>query len=185
MELILASASPRRKEILIEYGFEFKVITSSYSESATLKNPKKLAVLFAENKAKDVFNSLKEKSDKVVLGADTIVYYKGEILGKPSGEEDAFNVLKKLSGNTHKVITGYAIIGENISRKGYVVSKVKFNNLSDEQIKEYIKEKKPLDKAGAYGIQDDFPLVKKHKGSLKNIIGLPIERLYRELKKFI
>ncbi len=185
MELILASASPRRKEILTEYGYKFKVITSNYEEKSNQKNPKKLAVTYAESKAQDVFNSLEEKEDKIVLGADTVVFYKGEILGKPKNEEDAFITLKKLSNKTHKVITGYAIVGNDFIKKGYVVSKVRFNELSNEQIKEYIKTKSPLDKAGAYGIQDDFPLVKKYKGSLKNIIGLPIEKISKKIDKII
>jgi septum formation protein len=185
MKLVLASASPRRKEILTEYGYEFSVITSNYEEKSNQKNPKKLAVTYAESKAQDVFNSLEEKEDKIVLGADTVVFYKGEILGKPKNEEDAFITLKKLSNKTHKVITGYALIGKGVNIKGYVVSKVKFNNLSDQLINEYIKTKSPLDKAGAYGIQDDFPLVKKYKGSLKNIIGLPIEKISKKIDKII
>ena len=130
-------------------------------------------------KAQSVFNALSEEEKKsaVVLGADTVVVLKGEILGKPKNPESAAAMLKKLSGKTHLVLTGYAVITAKGVKKGIVKSKVKFNDLSEKLITDYVATGSPLDKAGAYGIQDGFPLVKRYKGSLNNVIGLPIERL--------
>ena len=174
--LVLASASPRRKDLLTEFGFKFSVIVSDYEETLSFSiPPKDLAVNFAYNKAQSVFNSIKDKSSVVVLGADTIVVLEGNILGKPKNAQDAINTLKLLSNNTHSVITGYSIISSTGVLKGYVESKVSFNNLTEELILEYVKTGKPLDKAGSYGIQDGYDLVKEFIGSKNNVIGLPIE----------
>ena len=112
MKLILASASPRRKEILEKEGYNFEIISSDYDEKSFTSNPFMTAKTFAFEKAKDVFNKLQDK-DAVVLGADTVVYLNGEILGKPIDRQDAKRILNNLSGNKHKVITGYAIISKN------------------------------------------------------------------------
>ena len=184
MKLILASASPRRKEILANEGFDFEIITSDYEEKIFSSNPYKTAKTFAYEKAKDVFNKL-YKDDVVVLGADTVVYLKGEILGKPVDRQDAKRILQNLSGNKHKVITGYALISKDKTVVGYEKSTVIFNKLSESQIESYLDSNLYVGKAGAYGIQDgEFNFVKKHKGSMNNIIGLPIEKIKKALKKF-
>lgn len=183
MKLILASASPRRKEILANNGYTFDVRVSDYEEKENSLSPKRLVEYFALKKAEQVCESFLEEG-VVVLGADTIVIYKGEILGKPKDKVDAIKTLKKLSGKTHKVITGYALISSEKMAKGSVSSKVKFNNLTDDLINKYVATGSPLDKAGSYGIQDNAGIVKSYSGSLTNIIGLPIERIEKQLKKF-
>ena len=184
MKLILASASPRRKEILSKEGFDFEVITSEYEEKSFSSNPYKTALTFAYEKAKDVFDKLENK-DCIVLGADTVVYLKGEILGKPLDRQDAKRILNNLSGRKHKVITGYALISSNKTAIGYDKSTVIFNRLSESQIESYLDSNLYVGKAGAYGIQDgEFNFVKKYVGSMNNIIGLPIEKIKKALKKF-
>ena len=184
MKLILASASPRRKEILQKEGYNFEIITSDYDEKSFTSNPYKTAKTFAFEKAKDVFDKLEDKN-AVVLGADTVVYLKGEILGKPIDRQDAKRILKNLSGNKHMVITGYAIISKQKIIIGYDKSIVIFNKLSESQIESYLDSNLYVGKAGAYGIQDgEFNFVKKHKGSMNNIIGLPIEKIKKALKNF-
>jgi len=185
MKLILASASPRRKEILAKEGFDFEIITSDYKEKSFSSNPYKTALTFAYEKAKDVFNKLEDKNC-VVLGADTVVYLKGQILGKPLDRKDAKRILQNLSGNKHKVITGYALISNQKTIIGYDKSTVIFNKLTESQIESYLDSNLYVGKAGAYGIQDgDFNFVKKYKGSMNNIIGLKIEKIKKILKKFI
>ncbi len=176
MELILASNSPRRKEILKEMGYSFSVVPSLFDESGVEECGEETAKLLALFKAREVFSRVNRK-DVVVLGADTIVYYNDKILGKPKVRVDAFNMLKELSGKTHKVITGYAIISEQKTYNEIVVSEVTFNDFSDEFINEYIDNKKPFDKAGSYGIQDGYNLVKKLSGSYNNVVGLPSEKI--------
>lgn len=183
MKLILASNSPRRREILQREGIDFCVIPSSYEEEKTLKLGKKTAEYFAKRKAQDVYDSLEDKCDKVVLGADTIVYLDGEILEKPKDYLDAKNMLKRLSSKKHLVITGYSFIGENLNICDSEISEVLFNDLSDEDIDKYIAEMKPFDKAGSYGIQDGYNLVKTYRGSFDNIVGLPIEKILEVLRK--
>ncbi|MBR5192190.1 MAG: septum formation protein Maf [Clostridia bacterium] len=185
MEIILASKSPRRNEILKKAGYEFKIIESSFNESTTLSSPIETCKYFALEKAKDVFNGLQNKENVLVLGADTIVYLDGKILGKPKNEEDAKKMLQTLSGKAHYVYTGYAIVYKDKIINDYDQTEVIFNTLNEEIINEYVKTGSPLDKAGAYGIQDDFNLVKEIKGSLNNVIGLPIEKINIELNKII
>lgn len=185
MKLILASASPRRKEILKNAGYDFEIITSDYEEKSFSANPYTTALTFAYEKAKEVFNKLEDKNC-VVLGADTVVYLKGQILGKPLDRKDAKRILQNLSGRKHKVITGYAIISKGKTIVGYDKSTVIFNKLTENQIESYLDSNLYVGKAGAYGIQDgDFNFVKKYKGSMNNIIGLPIEKINKKLKKFI
>lgn len=187
MKLILASNSPRRKEILSKFGFIFTVIKSDYEEKESFSDAFSLVKTFAEKKAEHVFNALskKDKKTSVVLGADTVVVSDGKILGKPKDKKDAANMLSALSGKTHLVLTGYAIISNGKTLSGVTKTEVVFNNLSDELIKEYIATGSPMDKAGAYGIQDGFPLVKEYYGSIYNVIGLPIEEISPILKKLL
>lgn len=183
MKLILASKSPRRKEILSNQGYSFEVLDSSFLESDIALSPVQTAVNNALGKATATFNSLVDKTDCVVLGADTVVYFNDTILGKPSSKEDAVKMLKTLSNATHVVVTGYALVSIKETITGHSKSQVTFNELSPDLISEYVESGLPLDKAGAYGIQDPYPLVKSYKGSLNNIIGLPIEEIIPLLDK--
>ena len=185
MQLILASNSPRRKQILIESGYDFKVIPSDYEEKEIVADPKELVKIYSFNKANSVYQGLTDKRDILVLGSDTIVVLDGKILGKPKDKQHAFSMLKSLSNKTHQVISGYALIGMKFSLVDLEVTKVTFNELSDAEIKEYIEKMNPLDKAGAYGIQDGYPLVKSYEGSYNNIVGLPIESIAPLLNKFL
>lgn len=184
--LILASNSPRRKELLKSAGFDYTAIISDYSENSTDNDPITTSVNNAAGKAKTVFDSLTdaEKQNAVVLGADTVVCYDKKILGKPADRTDAENTLRFLSGKTHSVITGFAVVCSGKINTGYVVSEVTFNPLSENVIREYVKTGLPLDKAGSYGIQDGFPLVKKYSGSFDNIVGLPVKEVSELLKEF-
>ena len=186
MKLVLASNSPRRKELLNKMGYQFEVKVSDYEEKVFSLDPIKIATTFALGKAKSVFNLLENKDDVLVLGADTIVYYNGEILGKPNGDIEAFNMLKKLSGKEHKVITGFCLINTDKIITDYDTSNVLFNTLTDQEIDAYIKSGLYKGKAGAYGIQDKgFNLVKSYFGSLNNVIGLPTEKLDEYLKTLL
>lgn len=176
MKLILASNSPRRKDILTKEGLDFVVIKSGYEEKTDFTSPKKIVKTFAFNKAKDVFDK-QENKDVLVLGADTVVYFKGKVLGKPKSLEEATLMLKSLSGKMHCVYTGFALISKEKIKRGCVKTKVYFNRLSEDFIKEYVSTGSPLDKAGAYGIQDSDKFVKKYSGSYSNIVGLPIEKI--------
>ena len=184
MKLILASNSPRRKDILKEFGYDFKVLASSFCEQDLAKHPVQTAKDNALGKATEVFNLLTDP-DALVLGADTVVYLDGEILGKPKDSAHAKFMLNQLSGRTHAVVTGYALIGKDIKVVDYDESLVTFNLLSDALIQEYVNTGLPLDKAGAYGIQNDYPLVKSLQGSKFNVIGLPIEKLKPLLDKYL
>lgn len=184
--LILASNSPRRKELLKSAGFDYTVIVSDYSENSTDNDPITTSVNNAAGKAKTVFDSLTdaEKQNAVVLGADTVVCYDKKILGKPIDEANAENTLNALSGKTHSVITGFAAVCSEKIKTGYTVSEVTFESLSDKLVKDYVKTGLPMDKAGSYGIQDGFPLVKKYSGSFDNIVGLPVKEVSELLKEF-
>ena len=186
MKLILASNSPRRKDLLKKLGYEFDVVVSEYQEQSFSSDPRLTATTFAWGKAKAVFENLKDKDSVVVLGADTIVYCENEIIGKPKDEKDAFNMIKKLSGKTHKVITGFCLINTDKIITDYVTSNVKFYTLSDDEIASYVKSGLYKGKAGGYGIQDeDCKLVESYSGSLNNIIGLPTEKVQEYLNKLL
>ncbi len=173
-KIILASSSPRRADILKQHNIKFKVIPSPYQEDHTVTD---FSYSFVENlaynKAKAVVKLVKEPS--VIIGADTVVVLDGKILGKPKDYAEAFEMLKKLSGRKHEVVTSIAVINTETGEEKIcsVTSKVEFEKLSDEQIDFYIKNYKPYDKAGSYGIQE-MPLgyIKNYEGSLENIIGL-------------
>lgn len=184
MNIILASASPRRKEILENTNTKFEIIKSEIDE-VILDNelPSQVVMRLAFEKSIDI--ALKHP-DSLVIGADTVVVLNNNILGKPKDSSDAFNMIKQLSGKTHQVITGISLINLNANQKiiEYVVSNVKFKNLSEEDIKDYIQTNESLDKAGAYGIQGfGAMLVEEIQGDYFNIVGLPISRLSDLLKK--
>lgn len=188
--IILASASPRRAELLKQAGFSFTIKPSAIKEVITETSPDKIAEDLAFQKATDVYQQLKEEykdTDYMVIGADTIVYYDNEILGKPADEQEAFDILKMLSDRTHQVFTGIAIILKTNGEKQTYLSNertdVSFYPISDYELKEYIATGDPLDKAGAYGIQGAFAVhIREIKGDYNNVVGLPIARLYQIMK---
>lgn len=178
MRLILASQSPRRREILARFFDAFDVVPSSVSEESETTNPIEHAVEVAKKKARDVYS----RYGGTVVGADTIVVLDGKILGKPKDGEEAREMLKTLSGRIHKVITGYCILHEGKEITGYVVTEVKFRDLSEEEIEWYVSTGEPFDKAGAYGIQGKGSiLVEWIKGDYYNVVGFPM-KVILELK---
>ena len=187
MKYILASASPRRRELLSRIGMEYRVIPSEAEEKITKTTPPEIVVELALLKAESVF--LKHASpDCMVIGADTIVSYKDEILGKPSCHEEACDMLSMLSDRTHQVYTGVALVSSEGGAKKvqtfYERTDVTFYPISKEEILAYAATGDPFDKAGSYGIQGPFSIhVKCIRGDYNNVVGLPIARLYQELKK--
>ena len=178
MEIILASASPRRREILKNTKLKFEVQKSDIEE-VFLENesPESMVVRLAYEKAFDVAEN---NRDKLVIGADTIVVLGDEVLGKPKDEEEAFDMIQKLSNKTHRVITGIILINlkKGIVVNDYQISYVTFKDLSEDSIKDYINTKESLDKAGGYGIQGyGALLVDSIQGDYFNIVGLPISKL--------
>lgn len=185
MKLILASNSPRRKKIMAELGLEFEVVPSNYDEKLPddIFSYEKIEDL-ATKKCLDVSN----RSDKnsVVLAADTVVVLHNRILGKPHSKEEAFNMLKSLSGETHSVVTSVCGINTKTNRAALLstTSYVRFNELSDYMINYYIDTYNPLDKAGSYGIQELPPkFLDKYEGSFENIVGLDPEAVTAVLKQ--
>ena len=192
MKYILASASPRRKELMEQAGFRFEVIPTMVEERITKTTPSDVVMELAFQKAQDVFKRHQKSSggrqDYVVIGADTIVVYRNEILGKPANKSEAFDMLSMLSDRTHQVYTGVSLIyfqnGQIHTNTFYESTDVTFCPISREDLHSYIESGDPLDKAGAYGIQGSFAIhVKCIKGDYNNVVGLPICRLYQELKK--
>jgi septum formation protein len=180
--LILASNSPRRKELLDLAGFNFTVEVRPIEETFP-ENLEPLAV--ATHIAKEKMKAYKDlANNNIVLCADTIVVQDGHILGKPETPETAYSMLKTLSGNTHEVITSVVIAGPGKSHTITEVTEVIFEDLNDEEIHHYIENFKPFDKAGSYGIQEWIGLIgiKEIHGSYFNVVGLPIHRVYQELK---
>ena len=181
IKVLLASSSPRRREILLEMGVEFEVCPTDADESSVAENdPKKLVKALSRLKSAPASMAHPEC---VVIGADTIVVKGGKIYGKPLTEERAVCMLKELCGAWHTVYTGVTVAYLGKVKTFVVKSKVKFKDLTEEQIAEYVRIYKPLDKAGAYGIQDE-EIVKKYKGSYSNIVGLPKEKLAKALKNY-
>lgn len=183
-KIILASASPRRKELLETAGAEFEIIVADVDETVPEgTKPEDAAVMTAEKKALAVAENHK---DSIVIGADTIVVADGRILGKPADKADACRMLSVLSGVEHKVITGVCLACEDKKITFAQVSKVKFYDLTDEEINAYVETGEPMDKAGAYGIQGKgCVLVEKIEGDYFNIVGLPVARVMKELRGFM
>ena len=179
MDWILASASPRRKELLAKLIPQFEVLPSNAEEDGLdLLPPKKLVETLAKRKAEEVAERACAKG-KIVLGSDTVVAYDGKTLGKPADEREAEEMLSRLSGNVHQVHTGVCILYPRLDgTRGVMVdsdcTEVEFERLTMEFIKAYIATGSPMDKAGAYGIQDGG-LVKAIHGSFSNVVGLPLE----------
>ena len=183
---ILGSKSPRRK-LLMEKDIvpHFAVLVADIDEDASYKyKPLKAVKDIAYRKGRKILSECDEPED-VIITADTIVVLKNKIIGKPKDEEDAKDILRRLSGKLHIVYTAYYIHFRDKEVLHYDESYVKFNVLSDELIDKYVESGKPMDKAGAYGLQDnnDFELVKYVRGSIKNVIGFPTEKIIKDLKK--
>ena len=185
-KIVLASNSPRRKELLQRLGVPFKVrtllgIDESYPD--TLRG-EDIVRYISRNKANAYRSSM--GPDELLITADTIVCLGGKVMGKPKDAEGAKEMLRALSGQTHQVITGVTIITANDMENFAVTSQVKFSDLSDDEINYYVDRYLPLDKAGAYGIQEWIGLVavEELRGSYFNVVGLPIQRLYQALKRF-
>jgi septum formation protein len=180
-QIILASASLRRAEILRQVGFDFRVVPSRIEETFSDSDPVAMAKILAYKKAKEVSSQFPEA---IVLGADTIVYLDHEMLGKPENVTDAFRMLRLLSGKCHRVVTAVALIRQNSEKEAVEVenTEVKFRELSNEEIENYVDSGAPFDKAGAYGIQDQSALfVEKINGDFYNVVGLPIAKVYSAL----
>lgn len=208
--LILASNSPRRRELLQQAGFSFSVIPSKVEEIITKTEPEDIVRELSCQKAEDVFQSLEEKAkeDSIVLGADTVVACGGyedykeavrresgsgkeerklQILGKPKSWEEAFRMLKRLQGDFHFVYTGVTLVWQeagSMKKESFAVStKVIFYSMTDEEIWAYIETEEPMDKAGAYGIQGQGAVyIKEILGDYNNVVGLPLGELYQRLK---
>ncbi len=179
--MILASNSPRRKEILENFGFSLKTVSKNIDEISSKEEIKEKIMDIAQQKT---MAAAKDYPDENVVGADTVVVIDGKILGKPKDETEAFEMLKSLSGKSHEVITAYSFVNlkKNIFLNDAEVTKVFFKNLSDEEINWYINTKEPMDKAGAYGIQGKGAyFVEKIEGDFFSVMGFPLGRFLRRL----
>ena len=184
-KVVLASNSPRRKELLAGLGIDYEVktlpdIDESFPEGLS---EVETATYIARAKA-DVYRNIIQ-SDELIITADTIVWLDGEVMGKPVDDEDARRMLRALSGKTHQVITGVCLMTIDSQKAFATVTDVTFCHLSEEEIDYYVERYRPMDKAGSYGIQEwiGFVGVESISGSYFNVMGLPIQRLYTELKK--
>jgi len=193
-KLILGSGSPRRRELLTQIGLEYTVITSDVDEKITKENPEDIVQELSLQKALDVYqkagnmyNSKAEiRKNLLVLGADTVVAYKDSILGKPTDKKHAVSMIKSLQGNIHQVYTGVSFVWEeagNIQTHTFFVkTDVEVFSMTDDEIQEYVALETCMDKAGAYGIQNEFAcFVKSIHGDYSNVVGLPVSVVYHEL----
>ena len=187
--IILASASPRRRELMERAGVNFEVIPASGEENRTSDDPKEAVQQLARDKAVSVMHTIEDSADgTLVIGSDTVVVFENMILGKPHDIEDAVNTLKKLQGNTHQVYTGVSVLekknGVWTEHTFYESTDVTFYPVSDEEIRAYVATGEPMDKAGSYGIQGIFGIyVRGICGDYNNVVGLPVARLFYEMKK--
>ena len=187
-KIILASSSPRRKEILERQGIIFEVKSGIKDEITSAESPEEVVMDLSYGKATEAYESEDIKGDILIIGADTIVVCQREIMGKPADNEDAFRMLSKLQGKTHQVYTGVTLIirqdeTETINRL-YEVTDVTMHPMDPSQIRDYISTKEPMDKAGAYAIQGKCGIyIKGIAGDYNNVVGLPMARIYQELMK--
>ena len=197
-QIILASASPRRKELLEQIGLEFEICPAKGEEIITKTIPEEVVMELSKQKAEEVaalvssfgenHKEITTPSDILVIGADTVVAYDGKILGKPVDEADAKRMLTMLSGNTHSVFTGVTLVLiDKTGRAGELVfyekTDVKMHAMTETEIDRYIATAEPMDKAGSYGIQGKCAIhIEKIDGDYNNVVGLPIARIYQELK---
>lgn len=188
LKIVLASASPRRKKLLTQLGLIFEIIPSATEEIITSSIPEEVVTDLSLQKATDIAGRV---SNALIIGADTIVVQGNDILGKPVDEDDALRILNRLSGTSHSVFTGVSIVITDknnevtATHSFYEETKVWFSSLSETELKAYISTGSPMDKAGAYGIQDDWgaALVERIEGDFYNVVGFPLNRFYREMKK--
>ncbi len=181
-EIILASGSPRRAELLKRIGLQFRVMTGNVSEELKgVDDPRERVILLSERKAEAVIGEVK---DGLVIGADTVVVLDDEIFGKPADPDDAVRMLMRLSGKTHDVYTGFTLIQTDGKRISDVErTAVTFRKIEPWEIIAYVETGNPMDKAGAYGIQDQSSFfVERIEGCFYNVVGFPIARFYRRLK---
>lgn len=187
-QIVLASQSPRRRELLEQLGLEFTIQPSTVEEKVTSEDPVEVVRELSRQKAQDVADQMEKEHpghDMVVLGADTIVVYKGRILGKPADRDDAEKMLHMLQGNTHSVYTGVTLIGKGKSVTFAEETKVKMYPVSHEEITWYIETKEPDDKAGSYAVQGlGARFIQKIEGDYNNVVGLPAGRIYQILRNW-
>ena len=188
MRIILASNSPRRRELLAGCGVEFEVFTADINESLPIKKPKKFVSAVSELKAREALKSFENEADALIIAADTVVNIDNLILGKPADEKQAYEMIKRLSGRFHKVYTGICFVRvKNRAvkfKKDICCTKVKFKKLSEEKIKDYISTEEPYDKAGAYAVQGlAGEFIGKISGDYENIVGLSTKRAMKILIK--
>lgn len=205
LKLILASQSPRRRQLIAEFGLPFECITTCADEKTTETDPEKVAMDISRQKAEWACENMQLNDNEVIIGADTIVVFNGKILGKPKSDDDARRMLKMLSGNTHSVYTGVTIIWKRAATERAATERaaaertattertatsfaektdVTFAAITDDELEAYIKTGDHKDKAGSYGIQGPFSLhIPAICGDYNNVVGFPIARIYNELKK--
>ena len=192
MEILLASASPRRKMLLEQIGIFPRIIPSGIEEKVTKTEPSEVVMELSSMKAEDIAYRYQEQTGEgIVIGADTVVAAEGRILGKPADEEEAVRMITMLQGSSHQVYTGVTLIR---IREGKVQKKRTFAEetevfvypMDEQEIAAYVKSGDPMDKAGAYGIQGAFAAyIKGIKGDYSNVVGLPVGRTYQEMKKWL
>jgi septum formation protein len=184
--IILASRSPRRQQLLRELGLRFDVVTKDYPETypGSLTG-EEIAIFLSKAKADYFKNDI--AYNEIIITADTIVWCNGRVLGKPEDKYEAAEMIRDLSGNTHEVITGVTLLSTKRERTFSDTTKVTFDALTDAEINYYIERFRPYDKAGAYGIQEWIGIAgcSRIEGSYFNVVGLPVQKLYKELKDFI
>ena len=197
-KIILASSSPRRRELMAQAGFAFEVLVSEADETIETETPGEMVEVLSERKAAAVAEEIKRQGfaeeSVLLVGADTMVAIDGKKLGKPKDEKGAEEMLEELFGRTHQVYTGVTLIRLRKAENGSILQEsrtfsegtdVSFYPLTKEEIRSYIATGEPMDKAGAYGIQGKAAVfVKEIKGDYNNVVGLPIARLYQELKNW-
>lgn len=185
--VILASNSPRRRELLADLGINFEVRTIKGIDESYPDDVPVLEIAEYISRKKALAYQADMGNDELIITADTVVILGDEVLGKPTDSDDACRMLRELSGKTHKVVTGVTIVTANDTRSFSAVSDVEFATLSDEVIKYYVDNYQPLDKAGAYGIQEWIGCmgVRHINGSFYNVMGLPLHRLYSELERML
>lgn len=187
MKIVLASASSRRKQLLSRLIENFQVVTSGFNENSVVFQGKceSYVMELAEGKAKDVCGKLTDKGS-IVIGCDTAVFFKGKVMGKPRDVQEAFHMLKILSGNEHQVYSGVALVDNTLHKivKDFVCTTVKFSEIDDKRIRNYLKKEEYKDKAGAYGIQGYGGIfVEEIHGCYYNVVGLPLNKLYNMLSR--
>lgn len=188
MEIILASASPRRREILENLGVKFTVRITDTDESSDIRSPEKLCCLLSRRKAETIAQKLSadDINNSVIIGCDTVVALENEIFGKPKTKDDACRMLRSLSGKTHRVISGLTVIKGGEVSTDFEVTEVAFDKLTEAQISAYISREYVLDKAGAYAVQGLAAcFISKINGSYFNVVGLPVHLLYKMCPEII